>query len=352
MDTTLISIRRILAITGAFIILYVVLRYIGTISYAIFLSFAGVLVGIFLDGIANFISVHIRLSYRLVLTFFILFSILVIGLIAWFGSSSIISQLAHVRNQIPQIINDLKSWFEQRSWGIWILKSIPNLHSIDISYLGKAASISVTILGAISDSIIILLIGIFTAFDSDIYINSIIKLVPINRRERAHEILDAIGQAIRSWLLGRFLVMASIGVLTGLGLMIAKVPLAWLLGLITGLFCFVPFIGPVAAAIPSILVGLSQSTEKAILVFIIYTGIQILENDLLTPIIQQYVTSLPAALLISVQILFFLIGGILAILVATPITVAIVVLIQMIYVGDILDDRVRPLGAGKARHNS
>jgi predicted PurR-regulated permease PerM len=72
--------------------------------------------------------------------------------------------------------------------------------------------------------------------------------------------------------------------------------------------------------------------------------VQILENDVVTPIIQKYVTSLPPVLLISVQIAFGVLAGVIGILFATPITVAIVVLIQRLYVEDTLGRRIKLLG--------
>lgn len=91
----------------------------------------------------------------------------------------------------------------------------------------------------------------------------------------------------------------------------------------------------------SVIVALAREPIKAVYVLVVYTAIQVLESYLITPLIEQQTTSVPAALLITVQIIMALAGGILGILVATPLAVAGMVAIRMLYVEDVLHDRLQ-----------
>jgi predicted PurR-regulated permease PerM len=96
--------------------------------------------------------------------------------------------------------------------------------------------------------------------------------------------------------------------------------------------------------IPAILVGLAESFGLAIWVVVIFLGVQGLESYLITPLIQQKAVSIPPALLLSVQIIFGTLFGIMGMLLATPIAVTAIVVIQMLYINDALEDHVSPMG--------
>ncbi len=93
--------------------------------------------------------------------------------------------------------------------------------------------------------------------------------------------------------------------------------------------------------VPALIVALAQEPIKAVYVLVVYTAIQVLESYLITPLIEQQTTSVPAALLITVQIIMALAGGIPGILVATPLAVVGMVAIRMLYIEDALHDRLQ-----------
>ena len=91
-----------------------------------------------------------------------------------------------------------------------------------------------------------------------------------------------------------------------------------------------------------------ESPTLALYVAALYASVQLVESYLITPLIQQKAVSLPPALLITVQILLGLWGGILGLLLATPLAVATIVAIQMIYVEDVLGDEIEVMGSAEA----
>jgi predicted PurR-regulated permease PerM len=165
-----------------------------------------------------------------------------------------------------------------------------------------------------------------------------LRLVPPARRERYSEIARKLGSSLRWWFVGRFSSMAVTGLLTGLGLWIAQVPMALTLGLIAGVLSFVPFAGPIAASIPGILVAWVQGPTTALYALIVYVAVQLLESNLVTPLIERRAVSVPPALLVGGQLLFGSLYGFWGVLWATPLIVVVMVLVQHLYIEDVLHE--------------
>jgi predicted PurR-regulated permease PerM len=140
-----------------------------------------------------------------------------------------------------------------------------------------------------------------------------------------------LGTTLQWWFVGRFASMAVTGVLTGIGLWIAGVPMALALGFIAGLLAFVPFVGPIVAAIPGLLVGWVQGPMTALYALIVYVVVQALEGNLITPVIQKKAVAVPPALLISGQLLLGSLFGAWGLLWATPLIVVTMVIVKMLY---------------------
>jgi predicted PurR-regulated permease PerM len=150
-------------------------------------------------------------------------------------------------------------------------------------------------------------------------------------------VLLALGDTLAKWLLTRAISMVAIGVLTTLGLILLGVPLALSLGLIAGLMAFIPMLGPIIALIPALLIGLLVSPQTALWVLGLYLLIQGLDNYILTPIVVKETIRMPPALIIFAQLIFGLLFGQLGLMLAAPLTAALMTLVQMVYVHDFLE---------------
>lgn len=106
--------------------------------------------------------------------------------------------------------------------------------------------------------VIVLLIGLFGALGFDVYRRGALSLLVPSLRPRGGDVMDAVGKTVRSWLLARLITMAVVGVLTGVGLLAMGVPLALLLGFISGLLAFIPNLGSVIAAAPAMLLAVPE----------------------------------------------------------------------------------------------
>jgi predicted PurR-regulated permease PerM len=207
--------------------------------------------------------------------------------------------------------------------------------------LSKIAGIFSTAFGAVGSFLIVLVLGVYFAAEPKTYVNGTARLFPEEHRGRVCEAFGHTGHALRWWLIGRIAAMAAVGVLTFIGLMILGVPFAFVLALLNMLLDFIPNIGPLIAAIPAIMVGLSQDAMTALWVAVLYLVVQSLEGFLITPYIQQRIVSLPPALLLAAQLVMGAGFGILGLLLAPPLAVVAMVLVQMLYLRDVLGEQVK-----------
>lgn len=155
--------------------------------------------------------------------------------------------------------------------------------------------------------------------------------MPASQRRRTAATLHALDHALRGWLTGTLVCMLIVGTATGVGLWLIGVPLAVALGLLAFMLEFIPYLGPILAAVPGVLMATSLGTTQALYALALYLGIQAVESYLLAPLVYQRAVHVPPALLISAQVIFGTLLGVLGVVFATPLTVCGMVLVQKLY---------------------
>ncbi len=141
---------------------------------------------------------------------------------------------------------------------------------------------------------------------------SVAGAMPPSWRADAENLLGLLGRVGGRWVRGQLLLGASIFVATTIGLTILTVigfaefgQFTLVLALIAGLLEWFPIIGPIVAAVPAILIGLSIGFPAAIAAAVLYIGIQQLENNILVPKVMGDAVELHPA----VMILALVVGG-------------------------------------------
>ena len=193
---------------------------------------------------------------------------------------------------------------------------------------------------AIAGFLLVMVITIYVAAEPDVYHRGLMHLFPHNSRQRAGEVLSVTAMTLRRWLKTQLIAMIVIGAITTVALLILRIPAAIPLGILAGLLEFIPTIGPVISAVPAILMGFVVSPEKALIVGLVYWGIQMAENYLLIPRLMKEGMDLPPVLTIMAQALMALIFGFIGLLVAVPLLAATMVMVKMLYVEGVVGDDV------------
>lgn len=335
--------RRALIAAGIFIGSVAGLYFLWQLGRVFLLLFGGVLLAVILSGLTDLLVRRTGLPRGVVMTGVVLG---LLGSLVGFGllaGPRLASQGSELAQRLPEAAEQLRQQIASQEWGKQLLDRIP-LESGSGNLTGNLLGAFSTTASALTSALVVFIIGLYFAISPELYVRGIAHLVPQGYRRRIGQVFGAMGHVLRWWMVGRVASMIVVGLLTGLGLFIAGVPLFLSLGVIAGLFSFVPYIGPIAAAIPAILVAFTVSPTKALYVVLIFVGAQLLESYLITPLIQKRTVSIPPAMLIGAQVVAGVLAGVLGVFLATPLVVTITVAVQMLYVEDVLGDSMEVLG--------
>ena len=185
---------------------------------------------------------------------------------------------------------------------------------------------------------LILVLAIYVGADPALYHVGLMHLFPHGARARAGVVLTRVATVLRKWLVTQLIAMVVIGVVSTLTLLALGVKAAVALGVIAGLLEFVPTVGPILAAVPSIAMGFLDSPEKALTVGLAYLVIQQLEGHVLIPMLMKEGMDLPPALTIVTQAVMALLFGFLGLMVAVPLLAVVIVPIKLLYVEGVVGD--------------
>lgn len=336
---------RVLTVTGIVILAIIALYFLHLIVEILLLFFAGVLLGTLLDGgarlIRRFFPIH--RGWALLLLFIV--GAAMLTLLGMIVGPLIADQLSQLGEQLPKALERARERLAEYPWVERLRNNLPSSEeALDLSMLGRLTGMFSDAFSAVINTAIVLFIGIYLASSPSMYTQPAVSLLPQRHRARAGEVLEVAGRALRLWLLGRFVSMAAVGLMTGIGLALLDVPLALPLGLIAGLLSFIPFLGPLLSAVPAILIGLGDSPQTALNVALVFAVVQVVESYLLEPLVERKSVRIPPAYLITAQLIAAMLAGFLGVLLATPLVVIATVLVQMLYLEDILHDHPAVVG--------
>lgn len=146
-----------------------------------------------------------------------------------------------------------------------------------------------------------------------------------------YSMITQLEEKLGSWVRGTLILMASVGILSGLGYGLIGLPYAVALGVIAGILELIPNIGPTITAIFAIIVGLSVSPTHGLAAFIVSLLVQQLENNLLVPKIMQKSTGLHPIVTIVSLLIGFRLGGPALAVISLPITLSIQVIVSHLH---------------------
>lgn len=318
-------------------------------SYAnlLLLLFAAILLAILVDAAAKAISRRTMITRGWAVFMVWLAMLVLLAVLGLVGGPRIADQTATLSDRVGQATTSIGHFLAEREWGQWLVEEAGQFSdqlSAGTDLLGRITRFFSTAMSWIVGLVLVVVLALYLSVSPGVYVDNLLRLVPKPRRDRAHEIFGVLGRSLRWWLIGRLSAMALLGILTTIGLAITGVPLAVTLGVLAAVTAFVPYLGPVLWLIPAALVAWASDPLKVVFVAAIYGVAQFLEGNFITPLIQQRAVSIPPALLLAVQLVMGVFFGALGVLVATPLGVTVIILVQMIYVEDVLGEEVQLLG--------
>ncbi len=256
----------------------------------------------------------------------ILFSYILIFSFLGFTVGSIlpplIEQTTNLANNLPSYLQNLGL---QKYANEEVLKqTVSQLGSIP----GQIIKAGFSLFGNILSIITVAIFAFYLLIVRDRFETSIEFLFGKDKTKGITNLVNILETKLGGWARGQFILMLLIGILSYLGFIILGIPYALPLAMLAGIFEIVPYIGPIIAAVPAIILGFSISPFLGFAAIGLAILIQQLENYVLVPKIMEKSTGVsPIITLISLAVGFRL-AGIVGMIISIPIVIIIQTLIQ------------------------
>lgn len=297
--------------------------------------FVGLIIAWLFDPIADYMQkYHIKRGFAACIIYLVMLLIIFILFICVIPS--LYGQINDFVQTVPSIYESFKNWFDD----IFIrLDKINGINAIEIEneILKKISNygndfiqtLPTTLIGIFSSMIsglgqiaLSLIIGFFflIGFENK---QAIIEFLPSKMQKNTRELLNEIDQACRSFVTGSILDCTFIFMISSIGLWFVGLKAPLLFGLFCGITNIIPYLGPYLGGIPAVIVGFTQSTTIGILTLVVIAVIQLLEGNLLQPLILSKTTKLHPITIILGLLIFGYFFNIVGMIISTPIIAAL-----------------------------
>jgi len=325
--------RRVL-IVAAVVILVLLL---WQVRMALLIAFAGVVVAVLLLAAARPAERYLGLSRSWSLLLVGVLLALGLGLAGMLVGNEVMAQFNQLLERLPDAVSAFEDRFRVELPGV---EETVASGAVDTSMLGTLAGHAATLgslaIGAGTALVVAVVGGFFLAVNPGMYRRGILKLLPRAQHSRADEAMVASGNALRLWIGAQLISMTIVGGLAWLGTWWLGLPSPLALGLFAGLMNFVPLIGAFAGAVPALFLALAEGGNAVLWTGLLFIAIQQLESNMILPLVEKHMVSMPPALLLFSVVGVGLLFGVPGVILAAPLTVVAYVLVKKLYVSETL----------------
>jgi predicted PurR-regulated permease PerM len=328
--------RDLLRVGAVLFGLFLVWRFLAEIAATALLLATGLLLAVALSGPVETLHRH-KVPRPVASVLIALAAAIVLGLGGYLLLPVLAEQTSQLVSAVPGALSQLGERVENLAdrLGLSVGSLDPPSASTLASWtrrllggvLGLFGSMASTLLGLL----VVVFVPLYLVAVPEPVVRWVVRLFPTDRRDRTREVLSKVRGSLLSWLKGRLASMTIVAVLSIGALYLIGIPGALFLGLLTGLVCFIPLIGPVISVLPPLLLGFAGHPIDALWVLLAYLGIQQVESNLLTPLIMQRAASVHPAVVIATVTAGGAAFGILGALLAVPMVVVAGVLIRELW---------------------
>lgn len=302
------------------------------------LIFGSVVVAVILRGVADPLVRWLKLPDGLGVALAVVIVMAIVGGIGFLFGRQISAQVADLSAALPQAWEVVQARWRASPLAGPIVGQLKTLTSEAGRALAFAPRIAMATASGVTTLILVLVAGVFLAMHPVRSREGVLAMVPIARRDRLREVMNACGRALKGWLRAQLVSMLLVGSLVGVGLWAIGVPAPVALGLFSGLAQFVPIVGPIASAVPALIMAATGGAHTFLLTLALYAAVSQLEANVITPMVQKNLASLPVVLGIFAVVGMAILFGPLGVLFATPLSLVAYTATTMLYRQDILHD--------------
>ena len=303
------------------------------LAHPLLLIIGGMVLAVVLDGGTRLLGRFLPIARGWRLALVILFGFGFIGWVFYYAGTTFASQFETLRAVVEAQATRLYGWAQEIG-----LVTSPEPGTIGQQLMGSVGRLTTAVgsaLGALTSTILILVIGIFIAIEPHIYDRGIAWMLPLRHRNQFYQIGNRVGFTLRRLLAGRIIGMVFEGLFTWFMLAfvsqlfgIGPIPMAALLGLITGILAFIPNIGAIVSGLLMVAVGFSAGPAEGVFAIVVYFLVQNIDGYLVLPYIARRTVDLAPAVVLATQLLFGALFGFLGVLLADSMLASLKVTLQ------------------------
>lgn len=316
---------RVAIALGSFALLFL----FWEIRHALALFFAAIVAATVIDALSQPIDRVAKWPRGVTVALVLIVTFSGLGAALWLTSPSLDKQLDDLNKSFPAGIEKVSQW---------ITGSMENGSAQLTEIAGEVVQYTSLVVSGFTAFILVVITGAFLAVAPRTYSEGALRLFPPHRREVLREALNCAGQGLKAWLKGKALSMAVVAVATGLGTWWIGLPAPLLLGLLAGLTEFVPVVGPIIAAVPALLLAITQGTSAILWTAGLYVLVQQIESNVILPMIHEQVAHLPPGVLMFAFAAMGLVFGVIGIIIAAPFALVVYLLVKELWVKPIEAD--------------
>ncbi len=241
-----------------------------------------------------------------------------VGLFFYYTAPIFLSEIQQFVYSLPSYLQKISPFMEKVGLTVFQKGNIfSNLElTLNKASQGILSALSV-FFGGFQAAIFIIFLAFFLSLERNFLEKLLANFSPSRYKPYLFNLLPRVRKRVNGWFITRVMGMLFVGFLTYLSLNILNVNYDFLLGVVAGVFDFVPMVGPLVAAVIIFLVAALSSVSQAFFALAAFMAIQQLENNLLFPLLfRRFIGVPPSIVLIALAVggkLWGLIGAILAV---------------------------------------
>jgi predicted PurR-regulated permease PerM len=304
---------------------------------ALLLVFVAVTLAAGLEPFIGWIRGHVRLGRGLtILLVYGAFLLAVVGL-SLVALPAAIAQLQSTVDLLPPFFDRIREWAADLRPGA-LARGIDSLVDAAARVVkppvdstpttGQVVQVGLTFAEGVASTVTVLAVVYLWLVEHARIQRYVLAFVPTHRRARARDVWNQIETRLGMWVRGQLILMGAMGAATTTAYALLGVPAPLLLGLIAAITEAIPLVGPLLGAIPAVIVAATVSPQLAVLVAGVYLVLQLLEGNLLVPLVMRNTVGISPFIVILSLLVGGAAGGLLGALLAVPIAAAIEVAIE------------------------
>ncbi|HEU4572357.1 MAG TPA: AI-2E family transporter, partial [Candidatus Limnocylindrales bacterium] len=274
------------------------------------LVFVAVILASGLQPIVAWLRAHLHVGRGpAILLVYSAFLVIVVGLVLVVVPAAI-TQLDRTLHSLPPFFERARAWAETlRPAGLaqtvaaLIDAAARPLQPAAPPAPGQVVQVGLTVAEAITSVLTLLTVVYFWLTEHARLQRYVLAFVPEARRARARDVWNSAETRLGMWVRGQLILMAAIGIGAGIAYTVLGVPAGLLLGLFAAIAEAIPIVGPLIGAIPAVLVAATISPELALTVAGVYAVLQIIEGNVLVPLVMRNTVGIsPFLVILSVLV--------------------------------------------------